>query len=94
MRWKRIQHWQKQKHIAAIPPLEALRALVTEWATLNKQGQANTRMVICDVSRAFFYAPIDGLIYVELPEEDREEGEDEIAELNYSLYGTRQAAAN
>jgi hypothetical protein len=47
-----------------------------------------------DVSRAFCYAPIEKLIYVELPEEDREERKDEVAELRFSLYGTRQAAAN
>lgn len=50
--------------------------------------------MLCDVPRAFFYAPIEKLIYVELPEDDREEGKDEVAELRFSLYGTRQAAAN
>ena len=79
---------------AATPPLEALRMLVSDLCTVTRQSDRSRRMMVCDVSRAFFYAPIETLIYVELPEEDREPGKDEVAELNFSLYGTRQAAAN
>ena len=78
---------------AATPPLEALRMLVAMLAA--KGGREHKkRMLICDVSRAFFYAPVEKQIFVELPNEDKCEGKDEVAELNYSLYGTRDAAAN
>ena len=46
-----------------------------------------------DVKRAYFYAP--GPIYVIIPEEDRQPGdEDMVGQLNLSLYGTRDAASN
>ena len=51
--------------------------------------------MINDVARAFFEAPMQRHMCVELPEEDREEGEgDMVAYLQQSLYGTRDAAAN
>ena len=79
---------------AATPPLEALRVLVSWLATSQVGQQHRKRMLICDVSRAFFYAPVEKALFVELPDEDKEEGKDEVAELQYSLYGTRDAAAN
>ena len=50
-----------------------------------------------DVSRAYFYAPVkEGqYIYVQLPAEDIEPGEEGMCgRLNYSMYGTRRAATN
>jgi hypothetical protein len=79
---------------AATPPLEALRLLVSELATSRKGRARVKRMLICDVSRAYFYAPVVKKIFVELPDEDKTEGLDEVAELNFSLYGTRAAAAS
>ena len=46
-----------------------------------------------DVKRAYFYAAARRDVYIEIPPEDREAGgEDMIAKLNLSLYGTRDAA--
>ena len=46
-----------------------------------------------DVKRASFYAPAERPIFIELPVEDRHPGEkDMVAQLNLSLYGTRDAA--
>jgi hypothetical protein len=67
---------------------------VSYLATTEHSGTPAKRLMLCDVSRAFFFAPIEDTIFVELPEEDREEGKDEVAKLNFSLYGTRQAAAH
>ena len=50
--------------------------------------------MVNDVSHAFFYAPATRLVYVELPPEDRTEGEDMVGRLNMSLYGTRDASLN
>ena len=50
-----------------------------------------------DVSRAYFYAPIQEgqCIYVKLPPEDMLPGEEHMCgKLNFSMYGTRRAATN
>ena len=78
---------------AATPPLEALKLLISEAAT---DGHDKTIM-INDIARAFFEAPIRREVCVEIPREDREQeddGEDMVALLQKSLYGTRDAAAN
>ena len=54
-------------------------------------------MLISDVSRAFFEAPMKRKVAVELPAEaydTEDEGEDMVGVLEMSLYGTRDAAAN
>ena len=51
--------------------------------------------MINDISRAFFHALAKRRVYVQLPEEDRGDGEEELCgRLNYSMYGTRDAAQN
>ena len=81
---------------AGSPPLEALRLLVSEAATRRK-GEKNKVIMINDVSRAFFEAPMQRNLCIELLAEDIEEherGTDLVGYLNQSLYGTRDAAAN
>ena len=54
-------------------------------------------ITINDVARAFFDAPMRRLVCVELPEEEKTEEDwrmDNVALLEKSLYGTRDAAAN
>ena len=52
-------------------------------------------MLALDVSRAYFYAEATTKLFIEIPEEDWEDGDgDKVAMLNYSLYGTRAAAGN
>ena len=67
--------------------------LISDAATLRKKGEERVIMVN-DVSRAFFEAPARRIICVELPEESRGDGEEEVGLLQMSLYGTRDAAAN
>ena len=74
------------------PPVEVIK-LIISIAASNIDNAITTN----DVSRAFFYAPMQAgqNIYVKLPAEDINPGEECIcAKLNFSLYGTRQAAAN
>ena len=48
-----------------------------------------------DVERAYFYAPTTRPIYINIPDEDKEIGDEfKVGKLNLSLYGTRDAAKN
>ena len=62
----------------------------------STQGGENPhRILSVDVKRAYFYAPAKRPIFIELPVEDRLQGEEDmVAQLNLSLYGTRDAAQN
>ena len=52
-------------------------------------------MMAVDVRRAYFYAPSRRPIYIEIPIEDFESGDEgRVGRLNLSLYGTRDAAQN
>ena len=76
---------------AATPPLEAMKMVLSMAATGNK-GDV---VMVNDVSRAFFHAKVKRAVYVELPAEDKGPGdENKCARLNYSMYGTRDAAIN
>ena len=45
-----------------------------------------------DRSRAYFSAPARRQVFVELPDEDKADGENMVSEFNYSTYGTRDVA--
>ena len=83
---------------ASTPPLEALRWLISEAATMEEGGRQGTKvMLLADVSRAFFEAAARRKVAVILPEEALAPGEskeDIVGALKQSLYGTRDAAAN
>ena len=53
------------------------------------------RILAVDVKRAYSYAPAKMPLFIELPVEDRLPGDEgSVAQLNLSLYGTRDAAQN
>lgn len=83
---------------AATPPLEGLRLLLSEAATIDEGPKAEEKVVmINDVARAFFEALATRDICVELPDEGMTEDDkknDMVGKLMLSLYGTRDAAAN
>ena len=80
---------------AATPPLEAVRLLVSDAATVSNARPRGDRVImVSDVARAFFEAPMKRLVCVELPPEARVDGADQVGLLQKSLYGTRDAAAN
>ena len=79
---------------ASTPPLEALRFLISEAATVRGREDWEDKVIMVnDVARAFFEAPMRRDICVELPAEAGE-GEDMVGHLIMSVYGTRDAAAN
>ena len=63
----------------------------------RREGSSNEdiRVMVIDISRAYFYAPSQRNIYVRLPPEDPRSGDPNICgKLKKSLYGTRDAGAN
>ena len=78
------------------PPLEALRFLVHEAATVEGEEEEQEKVVMVnDVSRAFFEAKAIRKLCVELPSECPESwGGANVGLLKQSLYGTRDAAMN
>ena len=82
---------------AATPPLEALRLLISATATISDGTDAEDKIIMVnDVARAFFEAPVRRTVCVELPAEAKgpDESTDTVGFLQMSLYGTRDAAAN
>ena len=83
---------------ASKPPLEALRAIVSEAGTLRTTRKVREIVIMLnDVARAFFEAKAIRELCVEIPMEDRvaeDDEEDNVAILEKSLYGTRDAAKN
>ena len=82
---------------AGTPPLEALRFLVHQAATMDTRGGTDKVVMVNDVARAFFEAKATRNICVELPDEARTEediAQDTVGHLQMSLYGTRDAAQN
>ncbi len=80
----------KPEWYAATPPSECLKLILHKMTTNRK-----TKMMYADVSRAYFYAKASRPVYVTIPEEDREAGDEECCgKLRVSMYGTRDAALN
>ena len=82
---------------AATPPLEAKRSLIA-LASCQRGVPRNKvkKLGFIDIRKAYFHAKAKRLMYVVLPEEFCEPGEfgKVCGRLNYSLYGTRDAANN
>ncbi len=75
---------------AATPPSECLKLMISRLAT-----DKGLRLMYADVSRAYFYARAVRPVYVKLPDEDRQEGDEGCCgKLLMSMYGTRDAAMN
>ena len=79
---------------AATPPLETLKCVLSLCAK-SQRGNRPKRFAVIDIKRAYFYAPAKRQVFIEIPEEDKEAGdEDRVGRLQLSLYGTRDAAQN
>ena len=72
--------------------MEALKVVLSEIATGERDGKV---LALVDVRRAYFYAPARRRVFVELPPEDYQPGDEHMCGLlRCSLYGTRDAAQN
>ena len=76
---------------AATPRLEYLRYFVSRCASSQLEAW-KTKLVVRDDKKAYFYAPANRDVYVELPPERAQPGM--CAKLHKSSYGTRDAALN
>ena len=84
---------------ASTPPLEALKRLVSDAATVDSMARNSSKeekaVMVNDVARAFFEAHLSREVAVELPVEDGGgPGSEMVGLLQKSLHGTRDAAAN
>ena len=72
---------------------EGTQVVLSQAATRGKRGGKVVALV--DVRRAYFYAPARRRVFVELPPEDYQAGDEHMCGLlQCSLYGTRDAAQN
>ena len=62
-----------QNLYAATPPSECLRLMLSLLASSREKG---TTLMYADVSRAYFYAKAERPVYVKLPAEDMEPGDE------------------
>ena len=71
-----------EKWFAAAPPIALLALFLKTVSGPNKKA-----LMVCDVSRVFFYAPVQSDIFVELREEAKKTVEDNImcAKLRMSM---------
>ena len=79
---------------SAMPPWEMVKSLLS---LLVSDGVSSESLVlgVFDISRAHFMAPATRELYVEIPDEDRGPGEENlIGRLNRSMYGFRDASHN
>ena len=81
------QERQKERPIRSHAALGGEGGLFSLWASMPEMS-----LDFGDVVRAYFHARARGKVYVELPEEDWEEGM--CGRLELSMYGTRDAAQN
>ena len=65
--------------------------MISHAATIPDDGPKRTFM-INDVRRAYFYAKIQGDVYIGVPEEDDKRGTGMLGHFRLCLYGTRDAA--
>ena len=79
--------------LASTPPLEAMRYIIHQAATTGRD-EAQCVMLV-DVKRAYFNSEATRDIFIEIPKEDRVDGDEtKIGKLRLCLYGTRDAAFN
>ena len=88
---REINTYKRDDLFAATPPLEALKIIISTIAIANK----GDLIMVNDISRTFSHAKVTRDVYVQLPEEDKLQGEDEMCgKFRFSMHGTRDAAHN
>ena len=83
--------WKDASLFAAMPPLEALRVLLSKVAAGPTSGAKERKLLLIDVRKAYLHAEVGRNIFVQLPKEMNLPGK--CARLKRCLYGTRDAAS-
>ena len=90
-----INRSPNSEYFSATPPLEVMKLIMSWVASRGEFGKGEVGLMYVDVRRAYFNAAVKREVYIQIPKEDFEEGdENKCARLKASLYGTRDAAAN
>ena len=91
---REVKYDKRLDLFSATPPLETLKFLCSMCAR-GQTGPEPYRLAVIDIKRAYFYAPARRPIFIEIPKEDLEPGDEGcVGQLQLSLYGTRDAAQN
>ena len=81
----------REGHSEAMPPIEALKLVISQAVTANNTGVINRKLLFMDVSKAYLHADvIDQELYVVLPKKIELVGQ--CGGLKKALNGTREAA--
>ena len=94
---REIKRDRREDLFAATPPLESLRMILSICASHQNEVSPCDNFIVMtnDVKRAYFHAAATRPIFIKIPKEDHEDGDDDkVGQLNLSLYGTRDAAQN
>ncbi len=89
---KEIKMDQRLDLFAATPPLEAKQFLFSLAVSLRAKTGKPYKVLFIDIKRAYFHAKCIRDVYVDLPEQDQQEGM--CGKLEKAMYGTRDAAQN
>ena len=89
---KEIKTDQRLDLFAATPPLEAKKFLFSLAMSRRHSSGSVLKVQFIDIKRAYFHAKAVRDVFVDLPEQDAEEGM--CGKLVYAMYGTRDAAQN
>ena len=90
-RAKGAEYIPEHASFSSMPPLEALKLLLSLMVTLKKSRNGGVlKLRLLDISRAHFYGNAERRVFVTLPEGDKLEGHCGL--LLKSMYGTRDAA--
>ena len=91
---REVKYDKRLDLFSATPPLETLKVLISMCAR-RQHDHEPCRMAVVDIKRAYFYAKARRAVFIEIPIEDREDGDEGmVGQLQLSLYGTRDAAQN
>ena len=91
-RAKNAEFIPEHASFSAMPPLEALKILLSLMVTLkvSRKSRKPLKLRLIDISRAHFYRKAQRDVYVTLPKGDQTPGM--VGKLLRSMYGTRDAA--
>ena len=85
---------QKTRSLFGDSTIGDAEVLVFHVCKRSDRAEPN-RVAVVDIKRAYFYAPVRRPIFIKIPKEDLKFGDEGcVGQLQWSLYGTRDAAQN